>query len=66
MGRREPGGVVIPMVLSRQEIADLLGTTIETAIRIMSRWQKEGLVETERSGFRIPNPAALSEIAPNE
>ena len=66
MGRREHDAVVIPMVLSRQEIADLVGTTIETAIRIMSRWQKEGLVETDKSGFRIRNPAALSEIAPPE
>ena len=66
MGRKEGGGVLIPMVLSRQEIADLLGTTIETAIRIMSRWQKEGLVETDKSGFLIRNPAALSEIAPPE
>jgi CRP/FNR family transcriptional regulator len=65
-GQKRDGGVWIPMHLSRQEIADLVGTTIETAIRIMSRWQKEGLVETERDGFRIPRLEALRELAPSE
>ncbi|HJW94757.1 MAG TPA: Crp/Fnr family transcriptional regulator [Thermoanaerobaculia bacterium] len=46
-------GVFIPLPLSRQEIADLIGTTLETAIRLMSRWQKDDLVETEKSGFFI-------------
>lgn len=66
MGRREKDGVSIPLALSRQEIADLVGTTVETAIRVMSRWQKEGLVETDKSGFFIRNPGALSQIAPAE
>lgn len=54
--------VDIPLTLSRQEIADLIGTTIETAIRMMSRWQKDGVVLTEKSGFIIPDPAALREL----
>jgi hypothetical protein len=32
----------------------------------MSRWQKEGVVETDKKGFRIPDPQALSKIAPEE
>jgi CRP/FNR family transcriptional regulator len=52
-------GVRIPIALSRQEIADLIGTTLETAIRLMSRWQKEAVVLTEKDGFLIPNPNAL-------
>lgn len=52
-------GVFVPLTLSRQEIADLIGTTLETAIRLMSRWQKDGLVETEKSGFFIPRLADL-------
>ena len=66
MGRREKEGVSIPLALSRQEIADLVGTTVETAIRVMSRWQKEGLIETDKAGFLIRNPMALREIAPPE
>ena len=59
IGQRKQQAVVIPLALSRQEIADLLGTTLETAIRLMSRWQKEGLVLTERDGFVIPDIAAV-------
>jgi CRP/FNR family transcriptional regulator len=58
-GRKSDDGVFIPIALSRQDVADLVGTTVETAIRILSRWQKEGIVETDKKGFRIPDPAAL-------
>jgi CRP/FNR family transcriptional regulator, nitrogen oxide reductase regulator len=63
MGRAGDGGVAIPMALSRQELADLTGTTIETAIRIMSRWGKDGVVRTEKDGFVITDRAALDELA---
>ena len=63
-GQRREGGVFVPIRLSRQEIADLAGTTIETAIRVMSRWQKEGLVETERDGFLIRRIEHLRGLAP--
>jgi CRP/FNR family transcriptional regulator len=54
----------IPLALSRQELADLLGTTLETTIRLMSRWQKENLVLTEREGFVVPNVQALRALEP--
>lgn len=53
MGRTERGGTFIPLALSRQELADMTGTTIETAIRIMSRWGKEDIVHTQKDGFVI-------------
>ena len=62
VGRSEGGRLVVPVVLSRQEIADMVGTTQETAIRVMSRWGKDGLVETTEEGFVIPRRAALEAI----
>ena len=53
MGRAERGGTFIPLSLSRQELADMTGTTIETCIRIMSRWGKENVVHTEKDGFVV-------------
>jgi CRP/FNR family transcriptional regulator, nitrogen oxide reductase regulator len=47
-------GIFVPLTLSRQEIADLIATTLETAIRLMSRWQKDAIVLTDKSGFFIP------------
>ena len=66
LGQKAGRGVFIPLALSRQDIADLVGTTVETAIRVMSRWQKEGLVETEKKGFRIPDPGALAAVSPED
>jgi CRP/FNR family transcriptional regulator, nitrogen oxide reductase regulator len=63
MGRQERGGTLIPLPLSRQELADMTGTTIETAIRIMSRWGKEEIVHTEKDGFVILDRRTLEATA---
>lgn len=63
MGRPERGGHFVPMVLSRQELADLTGTTIETCIRIMSRWNKDHVLHTDKDGFVILDRAVLEELA---
>lgn len=63
MGRAERGGMFVPLLLSRQELADMTGTTIETAIRIMSRWGKQGVVHTDKDGFVVIDRARLDAIA---
>lgn len=63
IGRADRGGVFVPMPLSRQELADLTGTTIETAIRIMSRWQKEHVLHTDKDGFVLLDRATLEDVA---
>jgi CRP-like cAMP-binding protein len=63
LGQPTADGVGVPLSLSRQDLADLTGTTIETCIRVMSRWGKEGLVRTEREGFVVLDPEALRRLA---
>ena len=63
LGRPGEGRVEIPLALSRQEIAELTGTTVETAIRVMSRWGKEDLVVTTPDGFVVKDETALRQIA---
>jgi CRP-like cAMP-binding protein len=63
MGQRRPDGIFIPLSLSRQELADMIGTTIETSIRIMSRWGKEDVVRTEKDGFLVVDRATLETVA---
>jgi CRP-like cAMP-binding protein len=63
LGRRERGGVFIPLPLARQELADLTGTTIETAIRIMSRWGKDDVLRTEKDGFVLIDRETLETLA---
>jgi CRP/FNR family transcriptional regulator len=63
MGRPGRGGTFVPLALSRQELADMTGTTIETCIRIMSRWGKQEIVRTEKDGFVILDRKALDGVA---
>jgi len=63
MGRAERGGTFIPLALSRQELADMTGTTIETCIRIMSRWNKEAVVRTEPDGFVVLGRGDLERLS---
>ena len=63
VGQPSRDGIFINMPLSRQELADMTGTTIETAIRIMSRWGKQDLVRTEHQGFTIRDRAALETLS---
>jgi CRP/FNR family transcriptional regulator len=62
MGRPDARGELVPAALSRQELADLTGTTIETAIRVMSRWHKQNVVHTEKDGFVIADRKALEAL----
>jgi CRP-like cAMP-binding protein len=39
--------------LTRQDLAEMSGTTVETAIRVMSRWQKDGVIATDRQIITI-------------
>jgi CRP-like cAMP-binding protein len=53
VGETAVEGTRINLPLSRQDLADMTGTTIETAIRVMSRFRKEGLVHTEPAGYIV-------------
>ncbi len=59
-------GVHIPLPLSRKDIAQLLNVRTETAIRYMSRWNKEGPVRTDPKGFTIVEPERLQELVQAE
>jgi CRP-like cAMP-binding protein len=63
LGEETERGLLIPIHLSRGEVAALVSARIETVIRIMSRWQKEQLVLSEPEGFRVPDAAALQSVA---
>ena len=63
LGRPRGSSIFLPLVLSRQDLADLAGTTMETSIRIMSRWGKEGVVHTEADGFVIASRDGLESLA---
>ena len=47
-GKRIPEGVLIDIPLSRQDLAEMTGTTLYTVSRILSDWEQKGLVSTGR------------------
>lgn len=53
----------IKLSMSRQEIANYLGLTIETVSRIMSRFQREQLISVNRKQVNIKNPDVLKHIS---
>ncbi|HMR10588.1 MAG TPA: helix-turn-helix domain-containing protein, partial [Polyangiaceae bacterium] len=59
----EDGTSHVPLALSRRELADLVATTLETTIRTMSRWEREGVVATLSDGFRIDDLEKLRRAA---
>ena len=48
--------------LTRKEIAELVGTTVETAIRTIRRFQEEGWVRSVRGKMELLNPERLSQL----
>lgn len=60
-GEKCSAGVQIAVPLTRQDLSEMAGTTIETTIRIMSRWQKLGILATDHQMITIKNVPALSE-----
>jgi CRP-like cAMP-binding protein len=62
-GLVEDGGVRIPLTFSRQDLADLCGTTVETVIRTMSRLRRGGIVQTVEGGFLVRDAERLEALA---
>ncbi|MEZ5822245.1 MAG: Crp/Fnr family transcriptional regulator [Xanthobacteraceae bacterium] len=68
-GRRVERGVEIDFPISRQDIAQMTGTTLHTVSRILSGWEQAGLIESGRQRIVLREPdriVALAEQAPGE
>ncbi len=59
------GSLRIGVPLSRQELADMVSTSFETAIRVLARWEREGIVVTDGDGFTIGDLAQIQELSGN-
>jgi len=62
LGEPRPEGLLIQMPLSRQELAEMTGTTVETASRVMSQFQKAGLIRTGRQWVALADKLRLAAI----
>jgi CRP-like cAMP-binding protein len=63
MGMKRPDGVLLDFALTRQDLAEMSGTTLYTVSRILSQWKKDGLIETGRERVLVKYPHGLLMIA---
>lgn len=65
-GRAEGAGVRIDFPITRQDIAEMTGTTLHTVSRILSAWEGRGLVSGGRQKLLVRDVAGLKALAENE
>ena len=50
-----------PLRFTSTELAEIAGTTTETALRLLAQFRDQGLIETSRGKVEILNPASLKQ-----
>ncbi|MBI3754571.1 MAG: Crp/Fnr family transcriptional regulator [Deltaproteobacteria bacterium] len=61
-GVAENGKIKLNLSLSRLEIAEILGITQETAIRLLKSFKDDGIIEIKRKEIIIKSPAKLEAL----
>jgi CRP-like cAMP-binding protein len=56
-------GTAIDFPLRRKDVADIAGTTLHTASRILTAWEKAGLLASHNQHLTIRQPAQILRIA---
>ncbi len=62
-GRKMESGVLIDLSFSRQDLAEMAGTTLYTVSRVLSVFEKQGLISTGRERVTITQPHQLVRMA---
>jgi CRP/FNR family transcriptional regulator, nitrogen oxide reductase regulator len=63
LGEQKQTGTLIQIPFSRQDLAAMTGTTVETVSRVMSRFSSEGLISTGRKWVAIRDFEHLEQLA---
>ena len=58
-------GIRINLRLTRQDIADIVGTTVETAIMVMSKFRKQGILTTDSKHIVVISKEKLGRLIVN-
>jgi CRP-like cAMP-binding protein len=62
-GRRVDVGVEIDFPVSRQDLAEMTGTTLYTVSRLLSAWEERGILQSGRQRIILTKPHALVALA---
>ena len=61
-GKKTKDGIAIEFPLSRQDIAEMTGTTLHTVSRLLSAWEGAGIVSSRRQKITVVDPHRLMVI----
>ena len=64
-GRKTSEGIEIDFPISRQDLAEMTGSTLHTVSRLLSAWEGEGIVRSGRQKVTVTDPHKLMLIAEN-
>lgn len=59
-GRKVDDGIEIDFPITRQNISEMTGTTLHTVSRLLSAWEKDGIVASERRKITVTHPQRLA------
>ena len=62
-GRKTESGIEIDFPITRQDLAEMTGTTLHTVSRVLSSWEDEGLVRSGRQKVAVTDPHGLMLVA---
>jgi CRP-like cAMP-binding protein len=65
-GIHEGADIRIDFPISRQDIAEMTGTTLHTVSRILSNWESKGLVKGGRQLLLVSNLSGLKRLAEHD
>ena len=65
-GRVTGTSIEIAHAITRQELADLSGTTLFTASRLLSQWEQRGFVQSTRGHVTLLAPSEVERLASAE
>lgn len=63
VGEETPKGLLIDMRLTKQDVADMVGTTVETSIRTFSKFKKQGLLSDSDGKIVIKDRKGLAALS---
>ncbi len=62
-GRKTAAGIEISFPITRQDLSEMSGTTLHTVSRVLSSWEKSGIVQSERKRVTVVQPHQLVLLA---
>lgn len=62
-GRKTQDGIEIDFPITRQDIAEMTGTTLHTVSRLLSAWEDKGMVRSGRQKVIVTDAHSLLLVA---